>query len=127
MSATQGTTHKKRAAGKAVIARKRKSGDKTTIVRESRAAGQSETPREKITARQAAVAAAAYLSQIVGPGLNPVVEEVELDDTDRYWLITLGYQAPGAYPFAGSKEYKVFKVDSYTGEVVSMKIREIKV
>jgi hypothetical protein len=127
MSATQGTTHRKRASGKAGVTREQKSGGRATIVRESMPVGQSEASREKIAARQAAVAAAAYLSQIVGPGLNPVVEEVELDDTDRYWLITLGYQAPGAFPFAGSKEYKVFKVDSYTGEVVSMKIREIKV
>ena len=56
-----------------------------------------------------------------------LVEEVE--QLDGHWLITLGYDAPGIVSAFGGKEnrdYKTFKVDRETGEVVSMKIREVE-
>ncbi|MGA2475361.1 MAG: hypothetical protein ABSF73_01955 [Terriglobia bacterium] len=58
---------------------------------------------------------------------NVLLEEVEL--SDGYWLITLGYDRPASLPQfvrKGPRAFKVFKVDGETGEVISMKIREVE-
>ncbi|HXX22729.1 MAG TPA: hypothetical protein VEO19_06240 [Terriglobia bacterium] len=58
---------------------------------------------------------------------NVLLEEVEL--SDGYWLITLGYERPPVMPrfgLKGPRAYKIFKVNGETGEVVSMKIREVE-
>jgi len=56
------------------------------------------------------------------------LEEVERSEDDQFWLITLSYGtsafSPGA-AFIGKRRYKLFKVNIGTGDVVSMKIREI--
>lgn len=55
------------------------------------------------------------------------LEEVELSEDDKHWLITLSFQSI-AGPSLGifnKRQYKVFKVDADTGKVVSMKIREL--
>ncbi len=75
----------------------------------------------RITAQQAAQAAAAYLHSLVTNVVNLTVEETELSEDDRFWLITLGFQA--VLPF-GPKEYKVIKVDVHTADVLSMRIRQ---
>ncbi|MEX0270456.1 hypothetical protein AB3R30_15030 [Leptolyngbyaceae cyanobacterium UHCC 1019] len=64
------------------------------------------------------------------------LEEVELSEDQHEWLITLGFDVPMktsslANLMAGAnslyqREYKLFKVDSETGEVKSMKIRSLK-
>jgi len=80
---------------------------------------------EKITAKDAAKAAAAYFRDITdyqGP-LN--LEEVELTPDEKYWLITLAYEEPKDFSFMGAKKYKLLEVDTSTGEVVSMKIRAV--
>ena len=64
------------------------------------------------------------------------LEEVELTDDERYWLITLGLYR-SALPittgpleiFAGAlskreREYKIVKIHADSGKVQSMKIRE---
>ncbi|HLO84941.1 MAG TPA: hypothetical protein VK203_08000 [Nostocaceae cyanobacterium] len=66
------------------------------------------------------------------------LEEAELSEDKRYWLITLGFEVPKKVNknILGSiistdttveyrKEYKLFKVNSETSEVEAMKIREI--
>ena len=61
------------------------------------------------------------------------LEEVELSDDGSYWLITLGYGVPvkshAVVRALGSptqyKKYKILKVKSDTGDVVSMKIRQL--
>lgn len=57
------------------------------------------------------------------------VEEVEQDETGRFWLITLGYEeAPlpgGPFPTKAKRKYKIFKIDNHGNKVVSMKIRDI--
>ena len=62
------------------------------------------------------------------------LEEVELSEDKNYWLITLGYDVPVKNQFSGiiptlapvyKREYKLFKVNSETSEVESMKIRTI--
>ncbi len=86
-----------------------------------------------ISVKEAAKNAYEYMKEIPGyeNNENIAVEEVELSEEEstdkKYWLITIGY--PVGFnvlqPTSRSKEYKIFKVDSDTGEVISMKIRNI--
>jgi hypothetical protein len=84
--------------------------------------------------KDAAARAVAYFGDVYGSQFgNVMLEEVERDD--KYWYITLGYDLPpsdnsilAAFQRAGGKAprgFKVFKIDASTGEVVSMKIREV--
>lgn len=83
-----------------------------------------------VTVKEAARKAVEYLWDLNREDVtytNVLVEEVE--QTDRYWLITLGYDSPSvlsAFGGKGSRDFKFFKVDRETGEVVSMKIREVE-
>lgn len=64
------------------------------------------------------------------------LEEVELTDDERYWLITLGYYVQNINPAQNKfalaiegerkyiRKYKKFKIDANSGRFVSMKIRE---
>jgi hypothetical protein len=57
---------------------------------------------------------------------NVLLEEVEL--SNGYWLITLGYDRDPTltrFGVKGSRAFKVFKVDDETGQVISMKMREV--
>ncbi len=93
----------------------------------------------RIDVRQAVIAAKEYLQSLrdqIGMLIEDLrLEEVELSDDKKFWLITLGFSRP-AYkaknPLADltdspkyEREYKIFKIDSETGEVQSMKIREV--
>lgn len=56
------------------------------------------------------------------------LEEVELTDDGQYWLITLSYSrttALGTILGNSARKYKVFKIDAGTGQVKSMKIRNV--
>jgi hypothetical protein len=52
-----------------------------------------------------------------------LVEEVEYAEDRVSWVITLSLPAGGLQVFG--KEYKTFVVDAETGEVRSMKIRQL--
>lgn len=82
------------------------------------------------------------LQDIVGNLGGLRLEEVELSEDKKYWLITLGFDVstksrnPLGINFTpeGSlmretnlltREYKLFKVNSETGEVEAMKIRKV--
>ena len=59
------------------------------------------------------------------------LEEVELSEDKAHWLITLSYEglsSSGASSMLVGKSllYKIFKLDAKQGEVISMKIRNIK-
>jgi hypothetical protein len=58
---------------------------------------------------------------------NVQLEEVELTDDGQYWLITLSYGPTTSLTILGNPgtKYKVFKIDAGTGEVKSMKIRNL--
>lgn len=63
---------------------------------------------------------------------NIELEEVELSEDEAYWLITLSFTLPLLGTFlpevvTGKRrtKYKVFKVESETGNVVSVKIRKM--
>jgi hypothetical protein len=63
---------------------------------------------------------------------NVQLEEVELTDDAQYWLITLSYPdlphdvALVPINFAFKRKYKVFKINAKTGEVKSMRIRNVE-
>jgi hypothetical protein len=82
-----------------------------------------------IDAKQAVKAAGDYLRSMYGDALVAQVEEVELDDAEDFWYITLSFPDPEARmlpTWPTPKLYKVFKIRSGTGEVVSMKIRDAR-
>ena len=78
--------------------------------------------KQRIAPRDAAAAAGKYFGELTGTQQALSVEEIELSEDGRYWFVTLGFSL--SY-LIGPKSYKVFKVDAYTGEVLSMKIREL--
>ena len=59
------------------------------------------------------------------------LEEVELTDDKTHWLITLSYEGvsnsvASSLLVGKSLRYKIFKMEAESGEVISMKIRDIK-
>jgi len=59
------------------------------------------------------------------------LEEVELTDDKTHWLITLSYEGvansvASSLLVGKSLRYKIFKLEAESGEVISMKIRDIK-
>ena|SRR5437762_1908208 len=90
-------------------------------------------PQRTQTVTDAVKIASGQLALLIPGAHNVLLEEVEITDDDRYWLITLGYippyqEAPAEKLFtplgSSPREYKVFKIDRQSGEVRSMKIRE---
>jgi hypothetical protein len=81
------------------------------------------------------------IQNLVGEKLEDLrLEEVELSEDKHSWLITLGYDRPvksrsqleellasqiSLKEKIFKREYKLFKVNSDTGEVESMKIRQV--
>jgi hypothetical protein len=85
--------------------------------------------------KDAARAAAAYAEQLFPDSARSVIslEEVELSEDEKYWLITLGFNVEQKdtteVPWTilpPKAKYRIFKVDARTGRVVSMKIRAIE-
>lgn len=59
------------------------------------------------------------------------LEEVELTEDKAYWYITLSYEGvansvASSLLVGKSVRYKIFKLDAGSGDVISMKIRDIK-
>ena len=80
-----------------------------------------------LDAKQAAKIAEKYYEDISSEQVKLSVEEIEFDD-EGYWLITLGISDNYVIGSLGKKpmNYKVFKIHAESGEVKSMKIREMK-
>ncbi|MGI9104681.1 MAG: hypothetical protein ACR2G4_00370 [Pyrinomonadaceae bacterium] len=85
-----------------------------------------------IDVKQATQSATNFISGLYSTEVisNSMLEEVELSEDGKYWLITLSFSAPSSSVSllfsSGGRRYKIFKVDTDTGEVVSMKIRELQ-
>jgi hypothetical protein len=83
-----------------------------------------------INIKQAAQAASDFMVGLYSDkGISDIrLEEVELSE-DQCWLITLSFSSPTGSALDGllarRRHYKVVKVDRNTGEVLSMKIREL--
>lgn len=86
---------------------------------------------------EAAKAAAAYFVELFPDTQysDLMLEEVELSEDEKHWLITLSYafQPPPPPPSGldklfskqSSRKYKIFKIDAATGKVEAMKIRNL--
>lgn len=98
----------------------------------------------KTNVRDAVIAAKNYFQSLKDMINNRIedlrLEEVELSEDQKFWFVTLGFERPVVQkknslsellptPLPASsqyeREYKIFKIDSETGEVQSMKIREL--
>lgn len=99
----------------------------------------------KTDVRDAVTAAQHYfqsLKDLISDRVQDVMlEEVELSEDKRFWFVTLGFERPVAQrknalsellpapalppDYKYEREYKIFKIDAETGEVQSMKIREL--
>jgi len=87
--------------------------------------------------KEAARTAAEYFATLYNPSTytDLQLEEVELTEDEKYWLITLSYGSTddpqsqvGAMlnlPISKPRKYKQFKIDSETGKVQAMKIRKV--
>src|SRR3954469_17735219 len=73
------------------------------------------------------------LKSLIPSAGDILLEEVEISDDDRYWIITLSFTDPSrkggpafaqALGYSGPRYFRVFRLDRGTGEVRSMKIRE---
>ena len=83
-----------------------------------------------IDVKQAVKIASDFFTNLYGQELSLSgiqLEEVELTEDGKYWLITLGYPSASTNPLLiqNRKVYKVFQINAETGEVQSMKIREV--
>ena len=83
-----------------------------------------------ITAKQAIQSALRFLTEIL-EDVEPSsirVEELERNRAEDAWCVTLSYYPTPDPPLviAPDRSYKSFEVDSASGEVRSMKIRELQ-
>jgi len=84
-----------------------------------------------INVKEATDKAKEYLVSFFPDAEQVQLEEVELSEDKSHWLITLSYEGVSASVASSmlvgkSVLYKVFKLDAESGEVLSMKIRDIK-
>jgi hypothetical protein len=79
--------------------------------------------------KEAADRAAEYLKNLIPDADRIQLEEIELNELNQ-WYITLSYDSsdtsPNVFSFTRTRKYKIFKIDADNGQVLSMKIREIK-
>jgi len=81
-----------------------------------------------ITVKEAAASAVEFARNLLDPPPQDLrLEEVEVGKADRIdaFRITLSMQDRTGLGSLGRREYKIFTVRRDTGEVVSMKIREL--
>ncbi len=92
-----------------------------------------------IDVKQAVKIARDYITNLFDQPLRELqLEEVQLSDDDKYWLITFGYDTDRMpaleYGRSGDftpvkpqyiRDYKIVTVDAETGKPISMKIREL--
>ena len=84
-----------------------------------------------INAKDASDKAKEYLFAFFPDAETVQLEEVELSADKKHWMITLSYEGVSGSVASSmlvgkSLRYKIFKLDAKNGEVLSMKIRDIK-
>jgi len=52
------------------------------------------------------------------------LEETEYDETG-FWFITLSFPSGNIIPLGPARDYKEFRINANTGEVMSMKVRSL--
>jgi len=81
-----------------------------------------------ISVKEAVRKAAEYFEDLYHDQFEKVLLE-EVEQGDGYWLVTLGYNdfsSISQFDRKGPRRFKVFKIKGDTGEVVSMRIREVE-
>lgn len=63
---------------------------------------------------------------------NALLEEIELSEDRSQWLVTISVPAPMTNSLSAAlggkpqnRDFKILKIDASTGEVASLKIREV--
>jgi hypothetical protein len=84
-----------------------------------------------INVREATEKAREYLVAFFPDAEKVQLEEVELTEDKSHWFITLSYEGvsnsvASSLLVGKSLRYKIFKLDAESGDVISMKIRDIK-
>jgi hypothetical protein len=78
-----------------------------------------------IEAKKAVNAASDYFREVTGYNGNVTVEEIELDESDEYWWVTLGYIEDDRLSSPFGRAFKAFRVRASDGKVTAMKIRNV--
>lgn len=84
-----------------------------------------------INVKEAAEKARLHLVSFFPDAERVQLEEAELTDDKAHWHITISYEGvsnsiASSLLVGKSLRYKIFKLDATNGEVISMKIRDIK-
>ena len=84
-----------------------------------------------IDVKEAADKARSHLVSFFPDAEKVQLEEAELTDDKSHWFITISYEGvansvASSLLVGKSVRYKIFKLDAKSGEVISMKIRDIK-
>ena len=84
-----------------------------------------------INVKEATDKAKEYLVSFFPDAENVQLEEVEMTEDKAHWFVTISYEGvsnsvASSLLVGKSVLYKIFKIDAQLGEVISMKIRNIK-
>jgi len=84
-----------------------------------------------INVKEATDKAKEYLVNFYPEAENVLLEEVELTADKSYWMVTLSFEGitssvASSLLVGKSVLYKIFRIEAETGEVISMRIRDIK-
>lgn len=86
-----------------------------------------------MTVQELAEIAIGYLRGFFPDADKVQLEEIEITDDNLYWKITLSYESSdmpenaNKWLLTKSRKFKIFKIDAQSGEVRSMKIRDLKI
>jgi len=81
--------------------------------------------QKRLSPQQVVQAAYTYLQAVVASSqkISEVrIEELEPIEDGKFWKIVLSYDVVGEFAFDKKREYKEFKIDAVTGDVIYMKI-----
>ncbi len=84
-----------------------------------------------INVKEATDKAKEYLVSFFPDAENVQLEEVEMTQDKAHWFVTISYEGvsnsvASSLLVGKTVLYKIFKIDAKEGEVISMKIRDIK-
>jgi hypothetical protein len=84
-----------------------------------------------INVKEAIDKAKEYLVTFFPEAENVELEEVELTADKSHWMVTLSFEGitssvASSLLVGKSVLYKIFRIEAETGEVISMRIRDIK-
>ena len=84
-----------------------------------------------INVKEATDKAKEYLVSFFPDAENVQLEEVEMTEDKAHWFVTISYEGisnsvASSLLVGKTVLYKIFQIDAKKGEVISMKIRDIK-